>query len=296
MKSLLVLIIAAVLLVGCISTSTETQPRAEALLKQLNDPNSTYVFVAAHRGGRERDWDNRAPENSIANIKKAVSMNFEVYESDVQLSKDGRLVIMHDSTVDRTTNGKGLVSDLNMSELKQLKLKYKNKQLSKESVPTLEEFLVNGKGKILFKIDFKAPIDSFSNAVNLVKKHDMLGHVFFRFDWSQEVAKDLTKLVSNGTLMHPNLILFRTKTSEEVQAALAQFNPKIIEVYLRDKKITPNAIDAIRLARNKGVLVGTHSWGTETQWQELINHGFRMFHTQKPEAFAKFLNNKNTSY
>jgi len=292
MKSLLVLIVSAVLLVGCVSTSTETQPRTEALLKELNDANSTYVFVAAHRGGRERDWDNRAPENSIANIKKAVRMNFEVYESDVQLSKDGHLVIMHDSTVDRTTNGKGLVSDLNLSELKQLKLKYKNKRLSRESVPTLEEFLVNGKGKILFKIDFKAPIDSFSDAVNLVKKHEMLGHVFFRFDWSQEVAKDLASFVNDGMPMHPNLILFRTKTSEEVQAVLTQFKPKIIEVYLRDKKITPNAIEAIRLARNEGVLVGTHSWGAETQWQELINHGFRMFHTQKPEAFVKFLNKK----
>ncbi|MDC0065387.1 hypothetical protein OAK15_02890 [Verrucomicrobia bacterium] len=63
-------------------------------------------------------------------------------------------------------------------------------------------------------------------------------------------------------------------------------------MYLREKKITPNAIEAIRLARNEGVLVGTHSWGGETQWRELIKIGFRMFHTQKPEAFVEFLKNK----
>ena len=123
---------------------------------------------------------------------------------------------MHDSTVDRTTNGKGLVSDLKLSDLKQLRLKYKNKQLSKESVPTLEGFLVNGKGEILFKIDFKAPIDSFPDAVSLVKKHDMLGHVFFRFDWSKEVAGDLSSCIRNGMPMHPNLILFRTRNLQEI--------------------------------------------------------------------------------
>ena len=216
MQQLMLTTITAVLLVGCASTSTEKQPRAVSLLRELNDIDSSYVFVAAHRDGRERDWDNRAPENSIANIKKAVRMGFEIYESDLQVTKNGHFIIMHDSTVDRTTNGKGLVSDLKLSDLKQLRLKYKNKQLSKESVPTLEGFLVNGKGEILFKIDFKAPIDSFPDAVSLVKKHDMLGHVFFRFDWSKEVADDLASCISNGMPMPPNLILFRTRNLQEI--------------------------------------------------------------------------------
>ena len=291
MKHILITI-AAVVLVGCVSTTREDLTRTKALLKELNDVNSSYVFIAAHRGGHERDWENRAPENSIANIKKAVSMDFEIYESDVRVSKDGHLVIMHDTTVDRTTTGKGLVSDLKLSELKQLKLKYKNKRLSKETVPTLEELLVKGKGKILFKIDFKASINFFPDAANLVKKHNMLGQVFFRFDWSQELAGDLASLISNGMPAHPNLILFRTKTSKEVQAALTQFKPKLIELYSRDKEITSDTIEAVRLAKGERVIIGINSWGGETEWQELINLGFRIFHTKKPEAFAKFLKNK----
>ena len=87
MKHILITI-AAVVLVGCVSTTREDLTRTKALLKELNDVNSSYVFIAAHRGGHERDWENRAPENSIANIKKAVSMDFEIYESDVRVSKD----------------------------------------------------------------------------------------------------------------------------------------------------------------------------------------------------------------
>jgi len=290
MKHILITTIAAVVLAGCFSTSLKKQPRTALLLKELNDSRSSYVFVAAHRGGHERDWDNRAPENSISNIQKAVSMGFAIYESDLRITKDGHFVIMHDPTIDRTTNGKGLVSDLELSELKRLKLKYKNKRLSPESVPTLEEFLINGKNKILFKIDFKAPIEFLPDAVSLVKKHDMLGHVFFRFDWSKEVANELASCISRGMTVHPNLMLFRTRNLDEIQAALTQFKPEIIELYLKDKIITSDAIEAVKLTKEKGVLIGITSWGGEKEWEKLINHGFRMFHTKKPEEFTKFLN------
>ena len=283
---------AAVLLVGCFSASIQTQFQNISPLNKLNDVNSNHVFIAAHRGGYERDWDNRAPENSVANIKKSIRMGFEIYESDLQVSKDGHLIIMHDPTVDRTTNGKGFVRDLNLSDLKQLKLKYKNNKLSRESVPTLEDFLVNGKDKILFKIDFKGPIEFFPDAVNLLKKHDMLGQVFFRFDWSKKVASDLAGFLSEGMPTHPNLILFKTRNSEELKSAITQFNPSIIELYLKDKKINDDTIKAIKIAKDKETLIGITSWGGEAQWQELINLGFRMFHTKKPEAFSKFLNKR----
>ena len=289
MKNLLIIILSLVL-TGCSSTSPIKQQKTAVLLEELNDPSSSYVFVAAHRGGHERDWENRAPENSISNIQKAIKMDFAIYESDLRVTKDGHFVIMHDPTIDRTTNGKGLVSDLELSEIKRLKLKYKNKRLSPESVPTLEEFLINGKNKILFKIDFKAPIEFLPKAVSLVKKHDMLGHVFFRFDWSNEVAKEIANCISRGMAVHPKLILFRTTNSDQIQAALTRFKPEIIELHLKDKIITPDAIKAIKLTKEKGVLIGITSWGGEKEWEQLINHGFRMFHTKKPEEFTKFLN------
>ena len=159
-------------LIGVTQLEGQTpQSHAERLLHELNDNSSSYVFVAAHRGGWERDWENRAPENSLVNIDKAFCMGFDVYETDLSQSKDGYFVIMHDETVDRTTNGTGRVMDLSLSQLKELNLKYTNGKLSDESVPTFEEFLRRGKGRILFKIDYRAPLETFPDAVRLVEEN-----------------------------------------------------------------------------------------------------------------------------
>ena len=269
------------------------QSHAERLLLKLNDNSSSYVFVAAHRGGWERDWENRAPENSLANIDKAFHMGFDVYETDLCQSKDGHFVIIHDGTVDRTTNGTGRVMDLSLSQLKELNLKYTNGKLSDESVPTFEEFLRRGKGRILFKIDYNAPLQSFPDAVRLVKKHGMLGHVFFRFPWSNEIAEDLTRFIESGMPFHPSLVMFRISKPEEVREVLSQFSPNIIEVFLYtvDQEIVPKGLEALSIAREAGMLVETHSWGGEREWSELIKAGFRMLHTQEPEAMTEFLRN-----
>ena len=59
-------------------------------------------------------------------------------------------------------------------------------------------------------------------------------------------------------------------------------------MYLKDKIITNDAIESVKCAKDEGALIGIDCWGGEAEWQELINHGFRMFHTRRPEAFAKF--------
>ena len=69
----------------------------------------------AHRG-----FCSQYPENTILAFQKALEEGVDGIENDVQLSKDGHIVIMHDESVDRTTNGKGWVKDLTLAELKEL--------------------------------------------------------------------------------------------------------------------------------------------------------------------------------
>lgn len=64
--------------------------------------NDDYVFVTAHRG----DWI-FAPENSLKALENAITLGVDIMETDVWLTKDDQLVIMHDKTLDRTTNGTG---------------------------------------------------------------------------------------------------------------------------------------------------------------------------------------------
>ena len=73
------------------------------------------VYVAAHRG-----WSTVYPENTMEAFRAAIDLGVDQIETDVRVTRDGELVLIHDETVDRTTNGSGRVIDMTLSELKAL--------------------------------------------------------------------------------------------------------------------------------------------------------------------------------
>ncbi|TFD92235.1 glycerophosphodiester phosphodiesterase [Jeotgalibacillus sp. R-1-5s-1] len=91
--------------------------------------------IIAHRGD-----SGHYPENTMKAFKKAVVAGCDAIELDVQRSKDGELVVIHDETVNRTTDGTGYVKDLTLKELRQLKIK-KSRFLRTEKIPMLDEVL-----------------------------------------------------------------------------------------------------------------------------------------------------------
>ncbi len=90
------------------------------------------IMVAGHRG----ELYNRC-ENTMAAFREAIECGCDMIETDVQLTKDGYVVLMHDHSVERTTNGRGLVKDLTFEELRSLTVGGEEN----EKVPTLEELL-----------------------------------------------------------------------------------------------------------------------------------------------------------
>ena len=122
-------------------------PVTEILFHFWN-PSSKRVLVAAHRA----DW-HAAPENSLGAIQSCIDNGVDIVEVDNKLTKDGFLVIMHDQTVDRTTNGKGKVSDYTLAEIKKLRLKDKDGNLTEERIPTFEEVMNLCRGKVMVNID-----------------------------------------------------------------------------------------------------------------------------------------------
>jgi len=101
-------------------------------------------FIVAHRGASYYE-----PENTIRAFKRALEMSADVIEFDVRVSGDGVPVVIHDPSVDRTTNGHGLVKDLTLEELKKL-----DAGLG-EKIPTLQETLEFLKGKVNIFIEIK---------------------------------------------------------------------------------------------------------------------------------------------
>ena len=122
--------------------------RTEAIREKLVSGNRDYVFVAMHRG----DWRN-FPENSKGAILSSIRLGADIVELDVQMTKDGRFVLNHDKSLDRTTTGKGLVSDHTLAEIKTLKMLDRSGKPTGFDVLTLEEALELTRGKIIVNID-----------------------------------------------------------------------------------------------------------------------------------------------
>ena len=93
--------------------------------------------ICAHRGAMETH-----PENTIPAFQEAIRLGAHMIEFDVRLSKDGHLVIIHDSSIDRTTNGTGKVNSKSLEELKELDCgNWKSEKFKGTKIPTLEEVL-----------------------------------------------------------------------------------------------------------------------------------------------------------
>lgn len=104
----------------------------------------------AHRG-----YPKKFPENTLASFRAAMDLSFSHLELDVQLSKDGIPVVIHDTTVNRTTNGKGNVADFTLEELRRLDAG------GGEAIPTLEEVLLLAKDRVPVDIELKQSGDLY---------------------------------------------------------------------------------------------------------------------------------------
>lgn len=124
------------------------QDRVTQIREKLMNRDQSSVIVVAHRG----DWRN-FPENSLEAIDNAVRMGVDIVELDVKKTKDGELILMHDRALDRTTTGKGLVSEATLDYIRGLKLKNGCNIRTIHKVPTLEEALLHAKGKIMINLD-----------------------------------------------------------------------------------------------------------------------------------------------
>ena len=110
-------------------------------------------LVLAHRGANKV-----APQNTIPAFMKALEFNADGIETDVHLCKDGEIVVCHNYTVDETSNGKGLIDELTLAQLKAMDFgSYFNKDFSGVSLPTLSELLDVVRNMKLINIEIKPP-------------------------------------------------------------------------------------------------------------------------------------------
>ncbi len=162
-------------------------PKMAELKAHWHDPAGP-VMIASHRGGHLH-----APENSLAAVDEAVSAGADILEIDVRVSSDGVPFIMHDSTVDRTTNGSGTGEDMTYGQLRALRL-----DGGETPPPSLLEMLRQSCGRILVDLDMKT--DRVAPVIAVVEGLGMLDQVML-FDSDSQVLRRARELAPDVPVM-----------------------------------------------------------------------------------------------
>ena len=212
------------------------QNHVEQIREKLINCDSNSVIVVAHRG----DWRN-FPENSLEAIDNAIKMGVDIVELDVKRTKDGELILMHDRTLDRTTTGKGLVSENTLSNIRKLNLRNGCNIRTIHKVPTLEEALLHAKGKIMINLD-QADL-YFDQIYELMKKTGTTKQIIMKGRKPvAEVKKQFCGYLEDVIYM-PIVDLDVAGAEKQIEAFIKDMSPVAFELlFVKDTNLIPKKL------------------------------------------------------
>ena len=278
--------------------SISAQTRTDKLLKNLHDNESKYIFVIAHRG----DWRN-APENSLQSIEKAIAMKVDMIELDIQPTKDGNFICMHDETLDRTSTGKGPIKDYTTEELKKFVLRSGNGIKTRQPIPTLKEALNVCKGRILVNIDKGGTY--IKEIMPIIQECGMEKQVIIKGYYPVEKVKK--EYGSNESMLYmPIVNLWDKEAVATIQTFIKNFTPIAYELCFKDDA-SPNLkiIDEIAKSGSRvwmntlwDSLCGGHDdenallESKDKHWGWMLKHKATMIQTDRPQELIHYLEEK----
>jgi len=208
-------------------TAPKAPERVNAIpIACATDRKCTTTLVSGHRacGG---DLGMVAPENTLSAVRAAILLGLDFVETDPRPTKDGFLVNLHGTSVDDTTDGTGLVEELTLAEIQELKIDAERftGDFSCDRVPTLEQVLTLAKGKVHVLVDANKT-DRVDLLVAAIQSTGTLEWAIFDTDSVEKLDEALA--------LEPNLLtMLRVSTIEELEMELAHFAahpPVIIEI------------------------------------------------------------------
>ena len=174
---------------------------------ELPSLNRKSFRVIAHRGA-----SGHAPENTLAAFEKGLELGADMLELDIHMSKDGELVVIHDPTLDRTTNGSGYIKNHTTKELKQFDASKRFESYRGERIPILQEVFDLAKKRATFAIEIKnCPIlypEIEKKLVRMIEKNDIVDEalVIAFYHPSLREIKRLNPDIKTGILYSGGLI------------------------------------------------------------------------------------------
>jgi len=230
-------------------------------------------LVIGHRGSPLR-----APENTVPSYLKAIEEGADFIEVDVRTTRDGELVIMHDSTVDRTTNGRGRVADMSLSEVKSLDAgSWFSEEYSGTRVPTLSEVLELARGKVGVVIELKVP-GIETKVLEAVKRAGMIDDVIVLSShwYSIKLFRQLEPRI-------PGLADMPQPTIDKIREVL-NYSANIISFHKKDL-----SSELVKYAHRKGLLVNSWPINTREELEKCLKTDIDFITTDNPLLIRKIL-------
>ncbi len=238
--------------------------------------------VIAHRGA-----SSYFPENTMIAFEKALEMKAHMIELDISFTKDKVPVVIHDDTVDRTTDGKGKVCDLSYAEIRRLDAgKWKNKKFKGEKISSLEEVLEMCSNVMPLNVEIKTESVSEileggieETALNLVNKYNMNHNVIFS-SFDPRALINIRKLNQNM----PTACLY-------YKPVLGEKNPSEIINFLKCNSFNCSIkeINAEWLNNCRENKIGVNVYTVDNRWKmkKLFQAGVNGIFSNKPDLLLK---------
>jgi len=256
-------------LTGCPSNNRNKQSPAPDIGEEAEQ-----ILIVTHRGANRL-----APENTYASAKKAIEFNADYVETDVRRSKDGVYYNLHDSSLDRTTNGTGLISETESRVIDTLDAgAWFGHEYAGERVPRLSEYLkwIKGKAKVYF--DMKdVRLQEF---IPVIYDLGMENDCFFWFS-DREIAREFRRV-------YPDLALkINASTVEALDSLIEIYDPQIIECAVEDL-----SEEFISSCQSRNLMIMPFIPGNDWEGYRIaLNKKINMVNLDNPDVFSNMAMN-----
>ena len=204
---------------GAYTRSNVANCRTDAIEQAVFSTDTNRILVVAHRGAHDI-----VPENSIPAIERAAALGAIAVELDVRRTSDGRYVLMHDETLDRTTSGMGRVDETDFDTFRSLRLRTTDGHLTDQPAPTFSEALDAAKDRIWVMIDSKVDEPEDIRAIADIVAEKRMGAQIITYDYLPELLQEYAEAIPESHVMA------RTKDPKEVDAMIARMDPDIFHI------------------------------------------------------------------
>lgn len=275
-----------------------------SILKNYRDSESSEVLVACHRAGYLSSGEKHLPENSVPAIRESIEAGTDILEIDLALTSDGELVLMHDIKLDRTTTGKGPVSDHTLAEIKSYRLLDPQGKETEEQVPTFRETMELAKGHAMVNLD-KLDVTNAAKmeaAMKVLRETGTVDHAIFKGSAS---PKAVTKALKRYPEKLDFMPVVSNTSADRVISALDALKPEAIEIVFKQEDTPMLSPEVIAAAKRNGTRIWINSLfanlnaghedakaiagDPDGSWGWILSHGATIIQTDHRQSLTQYL-------